>query len=63
MQRPDPMISAKPGAEDVTAMKSRALWLEELYFLDGRDRADHPQHGLFTGLAQKYNTLQSTDGY
>jgi hypothetical protein len=63
MQRPDPMIAGKPGAEDVDAMRSRTLWLEELFFLDGRDRADHPQHGLFTGLAQKYNTLQSTDGY
>jgi hypothetical protein len=57
------MIAAKPGAEDVDAMRSRTLWLEELFFLDGRDRSDHPQYGLFTGLAQKYNTLQSTDGY
>ena len=63
MQRPDPMLSGKPGAEDVSAMRSRALWLEELFFLDGRDRTDHPQRGLFTGLANKYNTLQSTDGY
>ena len=63
MKRPDPMIAGKPGAEDVQAMTARTLWLEELFFLDGRDRADHPQRGLFTGLANKYNTLQSTDGY
>ena len=31
MQRPDPMIAAKPGAEDVQAMAARTLWLEELY--------------------------------
>ena len=29
MQRPDPMIAAKPGAEDVQAMAARTLWLEE----------------------------------
>ena len=63
MQRPDPMISSKPGAEDVQAMTARTLWLEELFFLDGRDMISHPQHGLFTGLALKYQSLQSTDGY
>ncbi len=63
MQRPDPMIASKPGAEDLPAMRSRAMWLEELFFLDGRDMISHPQHGLFTGLALKYQSLQSTDGY
>tara|TARA_B100001287_G_C22252507_1_gene331176 strand:- start:178 stop:369 length:192 start_codon:yes stop_codon:yes gene_type:complete len=63
MQRPDPMIAGKPGAEDTQAMDSRAAWLEELFFLDGRDLSSHPQHGLFTGLAIKYSNLQSTDGY
>jgi len=62
MQRPDPMIASKPGAEDVQAMMSRTLWLEELYFLDGRDQISHPQRGLFTGLANKYQTLDTTDG-
>ena len=63
MQRPDPMIPCKPGAEDLPAMRNRTAWLEELFFLDGCDRKDHPQCGLFTGLAEKYRTLQSTDGY
>jgi|TARA_Y100000033_G_scaffold36527_1_gene35378 hypothetical protein len=62
MKRPDPMIPSKPGAEDVQAMMSRALWLEELYFLDGRDQISHPQRGLFTGLASKYQNLDTTDG-
>ena len=62
MKRPDPMIAAKPGAEDVQAMAARTLWLEELYFLDGRDQASHPQRGLFTGLSLKYQSLNSTDG-
>tara|TARA_R100001163_G_scaffold30364_1_gene23988 strand:- start:109 stop:300 length:192 start_codon:yes stop_codon:yes gene_type:complete len=61
MQRPDPMIAGKPGAEDVQAMSNRMAWLEELFFLDGRDQISHPQHGLFTGLANKYKNLQSTD--
>jgi len=47
----------------VQSMSNRTLWLEELYFLDGRDQADHPQRGLFTGLSEKYQNLSSTDGY
>ena len=62
MQRPDPMISASYGASDIVAQKSRMLWLEELYFLDGRNQISHPQHGLFSGLALKYQNLDSTDG-
>ena len=62
MQRPDPMISASYGATDVAAQKARVLWLEELFFLDGRDQISHPQLGLFTGLANKYQTLDTTDG-
>ena len=44
-------------------MRSRTMWLEELFFLDGRDMISHPQHGLFTGLALKYQNLDSTDSY
>tara|TARA_R100000479_G_scaffold155276_1_gene91455 strand:+ start:40 stop:213 length:174 start_codon:yes stop_codon:yes gene_type:complete len=57
------MIPAKPGAEDVEAMANRQKWIEELFFLDGRDMISHPQYGLFTGLAHKYRNLDSTDGY
>jgi len=63
MQRPDPLMTASYGATDVAVQKARTLWLEELFFLDGRDMISHPQHGLFTGLALKYQNLQSTDGY
>lgn len=63
MQRPDPLIPSKPGAEDISVMKARTLWLEELYFLDGRDLKLHPKHGLFTGLSNKYLLLESTDGF
>ena len=54
MQRPDPMIPCKPGAEDVEAMNNRQAWMNELYMYDGRDKRDHAMHGLFTGLSQKY---------
>jgi|TARA_B100000035_G_scaffold14022_1_gene11522 hypothetical protein len=62
MKRPDPMIAGKPGASDVQAMAARTLWLEELFFLDGRDQASHPMKGLFTGLSDKYSLLETTDG-
>ena len=57
------MIPSMPGAEDVEAMANRQAWMEELFFLDGRDMISHPQHGLFTGLAHKYRNLDSTDSY
>ena len=48
------MIAAKPGAEDVQAMANRQAWLNELYLYDGRNKPEHPMHGCYTGLAQKY---------
>jgi hypothetical protein len=63
MQRPDPLMTASYGATDVDVQKARVLWMEELFFLDGRDMISHPQHGLFVGLAEKYRNLESTDGY
>ena len=65
MQRPDPMIASQAGASDVQAMAARTLWLEELFFLDGRDMISHPQHGSFTGLASNIKAcsqLTATDG-
>ena len=56
--RPDPLIPNSYGATDVQAMRNRIVWLTELYALDGRDKPDHPQHGLYTGLHQRYiNTV------
>ena len=63
MQRPDPMMTASYGATDIACQNNRQKWMEELFFLDGRDMISHPQHGLFTGLAAKYQNLESTDGY
>jgi len=54
MDRPDPMIPAKPGAQDVEAMTNRVIWLEALYLRDNRDDPGHEFHGLYTGLAIKY---------
>tara|TARA_Y100000004_G_C8867652_1_gene391848 strand:+ start:53 stop:247 length:195 start_codon:yes stop_codon:yes gene_type:complete len=63
MQRPDPMIPCKPGAEDRKAMMNRVIWMEELFYLDGRDKPDHPMRGLFTNLSQIYKNIDSTDSY
>ena len=38
------------------------LKMERLYILDGRHRPDHPQHGIYTGLSEKANDLDSFDG-
>lgn len=56
--RPDPLIPNSYGAQDIEAMRNRIVWLNELYDLEGRGKADHPQHGLYTGLHQRYiNTV------
>lgn len=38
------------GAENIQEQNQRMERLNRLYFEDGRDKATHPQHGLFTGL-------------
>ena len=55
MQKPDPMIPCKPGAEDIEAMNNRVAWMNMLYKLEGRDRADHPKRGLYTSLNKKHS--------
>ena len=53
--KPDPLICGKPGAEDIEANANRVTWLEMLYLHEGRNRADHPQRGLYTGLFKKHH--------
>jgi hypothetical protein len=43
----------KPGAEDWQAMANRALVMDALYVLAGRDNPNSPSHGLYTGLGQQ----------
>jgi hypothetical protein len=48
----------KPGATDVRAMDNRALVMDALYTLAGRDNPNSTMHGLYTGLwAQAPDTL------
>jgi hypothetical protein len=47
--------------KDAHAQTMRMEYLEELYFIDGRDDPNHPQHMLFTGLAQQYGPGVKTD--
>ena len=42
----------------VTEQHERMLRMDRLYVLDGRHHKDHPQHGLFTGLAAKAAELE-----
>ena len=61
MNRPDPLIPCKPGAEDIQAMSNRVIWLDTLYAHDGRNKKDHPEHGTYTGLALKYAGVKIDD--
>jgi hypothetical protein len=40
----------KPGAEDWQAQANRALVMDALYTLAGRDNPNSTMHGLYTGL-------------
>jgi hypothetical protein len=62
MNRPDPMIPSKPGAEDIEVQANKQAWIEALYKYEGRDDKDHPMHGLYTGLMKKHYNTMSTDG-
>ena len=57
MERPDPMIPCKPGAEDIEAMNNRVVWMDMLYKLEKRDDPAHPQHGLYTSLNKKHLSI------
>ena len=60
MERPDPMIPKFPGAQDQEAKRNRQAWLEALYQYEGQDKADHPMHGLYTGLSKRHHDLKRT---
>ena len=45
-----------PQVEDVRAMQARQDELERLYFLDGRDKPEHPYYSCYTGLFITANT-------
>ena len=62
MQKPDPMMSASYGACDIESQNNRVVWLDMLYKLEGRDKADHPKRGLYTGLHKRhFSTFPGTD--
>lgn len=61
MQKPDPMIPCKPGAQDIQAMNNRIKWLEALYVHDDRDNPEHPFRHTYTGLFQQYSNVSLSD--
>ena len=50
MKRPDPLISSKPGAEDIEVQSNRVIFLNAAYIADGREDPLHPFHGTYTNL-------------
>jgi len=59
--KPDPMMSASYGATDIEAQNNRNTWMTMLYMLEGRDKADHPKRGLYTGLNRKHSVWPGSD--
>jgi len=47
------------GPKFVKEQRERVQRMQNLYVLDGRHRPEHPQHGLFTGLADKAKELEA----
>ena len=47
------------GKEWAEEQAQRAIRMNNLYVLDGRHRPDHPQHGIYTGLAAKAEELEA----
>ena len=52
-------MSYKPEwrLEDMKRVKLLNIW----YLEDGRNNPEHPQHALFTGLAQKYKNRHNLE--
>ena len=42
---PNPAVLA-----DIAEQDARAVYIDALYYLDGRNKPDHPMNGLYTGL-------------
>ena len=51
-------MSTVMGPKWVEENRQRALRMQRLFVLDGRHRPDHPQAGLYTGLAAKAEELE-----
>lgn len=41
--------------------KQRVMTMDRWYIIDGRHRKSHPLHGLYTGLAEKGESLDRKD--
>tara|TARA_Y100001963_G_scaffold148259_1_gene225858 strand:- start:495 stop:659 length:165 start_codon:yes stop_codon:yes gene_type:complete len=48
------------GKDFAKEQRERMQRLQNLYVLDGRHRPEHPQHGLYTGLAAKAEEIEKT---
>jgi len=53
------MAEESEGPEGVRAMTERVRIMDERYHESGRDKPEHPMHGLYTGLAKEYGEVPS----
>ena len=58
MKRPDPLISSKPGAEDIEVQSNRVIFLNAAYIADGREDPNHPFHGTYTNLNSHWRHVE-----
>ena len=45
--------------EDAEYCNAVVARMNRLYFIDGRDKPEHPWHATYTGLNQKYSGISS----
>ena len=55
------MAEESEGREGVRAMAERVRIMDERYKKSGRDKPEHPMHGLYTGLAAEYEQVPNND--
>ena len=55
----NPAMRTVMGPEWVREQQERVMRMDRLYILDGRHRPDHKLHGLYTGLNDKAEELES----
>ena len=55
------MEEESTGPEGVKAMAERVRIMDERYKKSGRNKPEHPMHGLYTGLAEEYGEVSDNN--
>jgi len=48
------MKETEQAVLEIKRQDARQRFLDKLFFLDGRDKPDHPLHNTYTGLYMQY---------